>query len=204
MEYPSPLLATNQVMGYIRISDILWYCDLDMDHKGENMISGQNMVSGSLPIESWRAQRCFCFWKNDILDFWKPSDPIRACSRLCFFSRKHAIWDSGSQCWDSGSPPIESGHAQGCFFSGKWQSGILEPILGLWKWLTDGSGSGYIRFVIPCNIQLIRGITLLASWFVRPWHFHKTQASRNSTSCKRMTTTFLWLSLDSQQPSVLQ
>ena len=49
-----------------------------MDHKGENMISGQNMVSGSLPIESGRAQGCFFFWKM-------------------------AIWNSGSQFWDSGS-----------------------------------------------------------------------------------------------------
>ena len=49
-----------------------------MDHKGENMISGQNMVSGSLPIEFGRAQGCF-------------------------FSGKMAISDSGSQFWDSGS-----------------------------------------------------------------------------------------------------
>ena len=98
------------------------------------MISGQNMVSGSLPIEFGRAQGCFfvsgkmaisgsgssaiefgraqgCyfFWKNgnlgfwkQISGFWKPSDRIRACSRL-FFLWEMAIWDSGSQFWDSGS-----------------------------------------------------------------------------------------------------
>ena len=111
-----------------------------MDHKGENMISGQNMVSGSLPIESGRAQGCLFFWKHGNLGFWKLSDRIRACSRL-FFSGKMAISDSGSKFLDSGSPPIESGHAQGGFFSGKWQSGILEANFGIlevthrWFWI---------------------------------------------------------------------
>ena len=87
-----------------------------MDHKGENMISGQKMVSGSLPIESGRAQGCF-------------------------FSGKNAISDSGSKFLDSGSPPIESGHAQGCFFCRKWQSGILEAnfwileVTHRWIWI---------------------------------------------------------------------
>ena len=72
-----------------------------MDHKGENMISGQNMVSGSLPIEFGRAQGCL-------------------------FSGDMAISGSGSNVLDSGSPPIESGHAQGCFVFWKmaiWDSG---------------------------------------------------------------------------------
>ena len=130
--YPSPLLAPNHVMGYIWISDILRYCDLDMDNKGKNLTCELNMVSGSLPIEFGRAQGVF-------------------------FSGKMAISDSGSKFLDSGRTPKESGHAQGCFVFWKWQSGILKPILGFWKWLTDGSRSGYIRFVIPCNIQSIRG-----------------------------------------------
>ena len=37
-----------------------------MDHKGENMISGQHMVSGSLPTESGRAPGCFSSGKMAI------------------------------------------------------------------------------------------------------------------------------------------
>ena len=79
-----------------------------MDHKGENMISGQNIVSGSLPIESGRAQGCF-------------------------FSGKMAI--SGS-----GSSPIEFGRAQGCFFLETWKSGILEAHFWILEALRENPG----------------------------------------------------------------
>ena len=57
------------------------------------MRSGQNMVSGSLPIESGRAQG------------WNSGSPPRESGHAqgCFFFWKMAIWDSGSQFWDSGS-----------------------------------------------------------------------------------------------------
>ena len=90
--------------------------------------SGEEMISGNLPIESGRAQGCFLFLKNGILDFGKPSNRISACSRLFFFSGKMAISDSGSQFLDSGSPPRALGRAQGYFFSEKLQSGILEAL----------------------------------------------------------------------------
>ena len=79
-----------------------------MDHKGENIISKQSIVSGSLPIES-----------GSPIEFGR----ARGCS---FFSVKMAISDSGSKFLDSGSPPIESGHAQGCVLFWKmaiWDSG---------------------------------------------------------------------------------
>ena len=105
------------------------------------MISGQNMLSGSLPIESGRAQGCIFFWENGNLEFWKLSGGIWACSRQLFFSGKMAISDSGSKFLDSGSPPIESGHAQGCLFFWKmaiWDSeanfGILE-VTHRWIWI---------------------------------------------------------------------
>ena len=56
-----------------------------MDHKGENMISGQNMVSGSLPIESGRAQGCSFSGKMAISG--SGSSPIESGhAQGCFFS----------------------------------------------------------------------------------------------------------------------
>ena len=86
-----------------------------MDHKGENMISGQNMVSGSLPIESRRVQGSFFSGKMAISG--SGSSPIEfERAHGCFFFWKMAIWDSGSLFWDSGSPPRALGCAQGCLF----------------------------------------------------------------------------------------
>ena len=101
------------------------------------MISGQNMISGSFPIESGRAQGCLFSRKMEISDSGsshKLSDRIRACSRLYFCPEKMAILDSGSKFLDSAGPSIESGHAQGCFFLLENDNlGCWKPILGFWK-----------------------------------------------------------------------
>ena len=81
----------------------LLHCTRLLGTHGYLVGSGEKMVSGNIPIESGHAQGCFFFWKI-------------------------AIWDSGSPFWDSGSPPRALGRAQGCFFSEKWQSGILEGL----------------------------------------------------------------------------
>ena len=72
-----------------------------MDHKGENMISGQNMVSGSLPIEFGRAQGCFFFSEKMAISD-SGSSPIESGrAQGCFVSGKMAISDSGSKFLDS-------------------------------------------------------------------------------------------------------
>ena len=95
-----------------------------MDHKGENMISGQNMVSGSLPIESGRVQGCFFTGKMAISG--SGSSPIEfGRVQGCFF-----FWKNGNL-----------GFWKQISGSGKWQSGILEAnfrileVTHRWIWI---------------------------------------------------------------------
>ena len=54
--------------------------------------SGEEMISGNLPIESGRAQGCFFF--SGKMAIWDSGSPPRALGRApgCFFSEK---WQSG-------------------------------------------------------------------------------------------------------------
>ena len=121
--YPPTLLATIQVVRYIRILDILWYCDPGRDH---------NHPGAPYFWKPWMspyvAAGAFFFQKNDPIFLEALDGPLR-CRMRFFLFRKMVPW--------------------------------------FWGWLTNGFGSGYIQFVIPWDIQSIRGRDIgPPSWIV--------------------------------------
>ena len=54
--------------------------------------SGEEMISGNLPIESGRAQGCFFCWKMAIWDSGSPPRALGRAQKAALFSEK---WQSG-------------------------------------------------------------------------------------------------------------
>ena len=90
--HPSYSILYQKLGGHTVWGIRLLHCTRLLGTHGYLVGSGEEMVSGNLPIESGHAQGCFFFLKNGnlgflkpILGFWKPSESIGACSRLLFF-----------------------------------------------------------------------------------------------------------------------
>ena len=88
--------------------------------------SGEEMISGSLPIESGRAQGCFFFSRK--MTIWDSGSPPRAVGRAqgCFFSEKSqsGILEALREHW---------GVLKAVFFLKNSNLGLWKPFLGFWK-----------------------------------------------------------------------